>query len=171
MIDFLTRNPVFPQTLDGNIICLVWEELDMEINKILNPKGWLIGLGVFVLLFSVSGVMDPESVAEMSWGEDVEITDEMLAYESMWALHMIPFGILAITTALVVKGESLAKLAMTASASIVLIVGGGMMYFTNHYGYSNEGTLAIVMPFVVMAATIAMGVGGYLSYKDLTSGE
>ena len=171
MIDFLTRNPVFPQTLDGNIICLVWEELDMEINKILNPKGWLIGLGVFVLLFSVSGVIDPESVAEMSWGEDVEITDEMLAYESMWALHMIPFGILAITTALVVKGESLAKLAMTASASIVLIVGGGMMYFTNHYGYSNEGTLAIVMPLVVMAATIAMGVGGYLSYKDLTSGE
>tara|TARA_B000000557_G_scaffold143347_1_gene116360 strand:+ start:51 stop:566 length:516 start_codon:yes stop_codon:yes gene_type:complete len=171
VIDFLTRNPVFPPTLDGNIICLVWEELDMEINKILNPKGWLIGLGVFVLLFSVSGVMDPESVAEMSWGEDVEITDEMLAYESMWALHMIPFGILAITTALVVKGESLAKLAMTASASIVLIVGGGMMYFTNHYGYSNEGTLAIVMPLVVMAATIAMGVGGYLSYKDLTSGE
>ena len=171
MIDFLTRNPVFPQTLDGNIICLVWEELDMEINKILNPKGWLIGLGVFVLLFSVSGVIDPESVAEMSWGEDVEITDEMLAYESMWALHMIPFGILAITTALVVKGESLAKLAMTASASIVLIVGGGMMYFTNHYGYSNEGTLAIVMPLVVMGATIAMGVGGYLSYKDLTSGE
>jgi hypothetical protein len=171
VIDFLTRNPVFPQTLDGNIICLVWEELDMEINKILNPKGWLIGLGVFVLLFSVSGVMDPESVAEMSWGEDVEITDEMLAYESMWALHMIPFGILAITTALVVKGESLAKLAMTASASMVLIVGGGMMYFTNHYGYSNEGTLAIVMPLVVMGATIAMGVGGYLSYKDLTSGE
>ena len=41
----------------------------MEIDKILNPKGWLIGLGVFVLLFSVSGVMDPESVAEMGWGD------------------------------------------------------------------------------------------------------
>ena len=138
----------------------------MEINKILNPKGWLIGLGVFVLLFSVSGVMDPESVAEMGWGEDAEITDEMLAYESMWALHMIPFGILAITTALVVKGEALAKLAITASASVVLIIGGGMMYFTNHYGYSNEGTLAIVLPLVIMVATIAMGIGGYLNLKE-----
>ena len=142
----------------------------MEIDKILNPKGWLIGLGVFVLLFSVSGVMDPESVAEMSWGEDAEITDEMLAYESMWALHMIPFGILAITTALVVKGEALAKLAITASASVVLIIGGGMMYFTNHYGYSNEGTLAIVLPLVIMVATIAMGIGGYLNLKEESQG-
>ena len=143
----------------------------MEINKILNPKGWLIGLGVFVLLFSVSGVMDPESVAEMSWGEDAEITDEMLAYESMWALHMIPFGVLAITTALVVKGEALAKLAITASASVVLIIGGGMMYFTNHYGYSNEGTLAIVLPLVIMVATIAMGIGGYLHLKEESQGS
>tara|TARA_B100000212_G_scaffold206347_1_gene155692 strand:- start:98 stop:532 length:435 start_codon:yes stop_codon:yes gene_type:complete len=143
----------------------------MEINKILNPKGWLIGLGVFVLLFSVSGVMDPESVAEMGWGEDAEITDEMLAYESMWALHMIPFGILAITTALVVKGEALAKLAITASASVVLIIGGGMMYFTNHYGYSNEGTLAIVLPLVIVVATIAMGIGGYLHLKEESQGS
>ena len=143
----------------------------MEINKILNPKGWLIGLGVFVLLFSVSGVMDPESVAETGWGEDAEITDEMLAYESMWALHMIPFGILAITTALVVKGEALAKLAITASASVVLIIGGGMMYFTNHYGYSNEGTLAIVLPLVIVVATIAMGIGGYLHLKEESQGS
>ena len=142
----------------------------MEINKILNPKGWLIGLGVFVLLFSVGGVMDPESVAEMSWGDDVEITDEILAYESMWALHMIPFGILAITTAIVVKGEALAKLAITASASMVLVVGGGMMYFTNHYGYSNEGTMAVVMPLVVMSAVILMGVSGYLQLKEESEG-
>ena len=114
--------------------------------------------------------MDPESVAEMSWGEDVEITDEILAYESMWALHMIPFGILAITTAIVVKGEALAKLAITASASMVLVVGGGMMYFTNHYGYSNEGTMAIVMPLVVMSAVILMGVGGYLHLKEESEG-
>ena len=142
----------------------------MEINKILNPKGWLIGLGVFILLFSVSGVMDPESVAEMSWGEDVEITDEILAYESMWALHMIPFGILAITTAIVVKGEALAKLAITASASMVLVVGGGMMYFTNHYGYSNEGTVAMVLPLVVMSAVVLLGVSGYLHLKNESEG-
>ena len=142
----------------------------MEINKILNPKGWLIGLGVFLLLFSVGGVMDPESVAEMSWGDDVEITDEILAYESMWALHIIPLGIMAITTAIVVKGEALAKLAITASASLVLIVGGGMMYFTNHYDYSTEGTMAVVMPLVVMSAVILMGVSGYLHLKEESEG-
>ena len=142
----------------------------MEINNILNPKGWLIGLGVFLLLFSLGGVMDPESVAEMSWGEDVEITDEMLAYESMWALHMIPLGIMAITTAIVVKGEALAKLAVTASASIVLILGGGMMYFTNHYDYSTEGTMAVVMPLVVMSAVILMGVSGYLHLMEESEG-
>lgn len=138
----------------------------MEINKILNPKGWLIGLGVLILFFSLAGVLNPETVAEESWGDDVEITDEMIAYEAMWALHMIPLGILAITTALVVKGQALAKMAITASASIVLIVGGGMMYFTNHYGYSNDGTAATVIPLVVMGLVILLGVAGYLHLNE-----
>jgi len=53
---------------------------------------------------------------------------------------------------------------------MVLVVGGGMMYFTNHYGYSNEGTMAIVMPLVVMSAVILMGVGGYLHLKEGSEG-
>ena len=83
----------------------------------------------------------------------------------MWALHMLPIGILAIATAIFTKGETLAKMAMTSSASFVVIVGGGMGYFTNKYDYSTEGTMALVMPLVVMSAAILMGVAGYL-HKD-----
>lgn len=137
----------------------------MEIKEILNPKGWLIGLGAFLLVFSIGGILNPESVAEMAWGKDVVITDQIIAYEAMWALHMLPIGILAIATAIFTKGETLAKMAMTSSASFVVIVGGGMGYFTNKYDYSTEGTMALVMPLVVMSAAILMGVAGYL-HKD-----
>ena len=137
----------------------------MEIKEILNQKGWLIGLGAFLLVFSIGGILNPESVAEMAWGKDVVITDQIIAYEAMWALHMLPIGILAIATAIFTKGETLAKMAMTSSASFVVIVGGGMGYFTNKYDYSTEGTMALVMPLIVMSAAILMGVAGYL-HKD-----
>tara|TARA_A100001035_G_C27540454_1_gene389461 strand:+ start:183 stop:623 length:441 start_codon:yes stop_codon:yes gene_type:complete len=139
--------------------------MSMEIKEILNPKGWLIGLGAFLLVFSIGGILNPESVAEMAWGKDVVITDQIIAYEAMWALHMLPIGILAIATAIFTKGETLAKMAMTSSASFVVIVGGGMGYFTNKYDYSTEGTMALVMPLIVMSAAILMGVAGYL-HKD-----
>ena len=58
---------------------------------------------------------------------------------------------------------------MTASASMVLIVGGRMMYFTNHYGYSNEGTMA--NNAFGSYGSQSLCVGGYLSYKELTAGE
>ena len=57
----------------------------MEIKEILNPKGWLIGLGTFLLVFSIGGILNPESVAEMAWGKDVVITDQIIAYEAMVA--------------------------------------------------------------------------------------
>ena len=142
----------------------------MDMKEVLNPKGWLIGLGAFIVLFATMGVLDPESVAEMAWGKDVVVSEEMIAYEAMWGLHMIPIGILAISTALFVKGEALAKMAMISSASMTLIVGGGMMYFTRKYEYSTEGTMAVVMPLIVISATIAMGIGGYLN-RETESAE
>ena len=142
----------------------------MDMKEVLNPKGWLIGLGAFILLFATMGVLDSESVAEMAWGKDVAVTEQMIAYEAMWGLHMIPIGILAISTALFVKGEALAKMAMISSASMTLIVGGGMMYFTRKYEYSTEGTMAVVMPLIVISATIAMGIGGYLN-RETESAE
>ena len=63
-------------------------------------------------------------------------------------------------------------MAMLSSASVLVIVGGGMGYMTGHHGY--DGTppaIWMILPLIALLTTLAMGVGGYLSYKDLTSGE
>ena len=142
----------------------------MDIKEILNPKGWLIGLGVVVLLLGTMNVFTAEEVAEMGWGEDnVAAHDE--AYEQMWGLHMIPYGILAIATGLFVKGKALSQMAMTASGAIVVIIGGGMMWLTNKHEYSNDGTAALVIPLIIMGVTILMGVAGYLHMDDTSEEE
>ena len=52
----------------------------MEIKEILNPKGWLIGMGIVVMLLGTANVFTAADVAEMGWGEDnVQPHDE--AYE------------------------------------------------------------------------------------------
>ena len=48
---------------------------------------------------------------KFGWGEDNVLAHDE-AYEEMWALHMIPLGVMAITTGLVVKGKALAQMAM-----------------------------------------------------------
>lgn len=142
----------------------------MDVKKILNPKGWLIGLGVVVLLLGTMNVFTAEEVAEMGWGEDnVAAHDE--AYEQMWGLHMIPYGILAIATGLFVKGKALSQMAMTASGAMVVIVGGGMMWLTNKHEYGNDGTAALVIPLIIMGVTILMGVAGYLHMDDTAEEE
>ena len=142
----------------------------MDVKEILNPKGWLIGLGVVVLLLGTMNVFTAEEVAEMGWGEDnVAAHDE--AYEQMWGLHMIPYGILAIATGLFVKGKALSQMAMTASGAMVVIVGGGMMWLTNKHEYSNDGTAALVIPLIIMGVTILMGVAGYLHMDDTVEEE
>lgn len=142
----------------------------MDVKKILNPKGWLIGLGVVVLLLGTMNVFTAEEVAEMGWGEDnVAAHDE--AYEQMWGLHMIPYGILAIATGLFVKGKALSQMAMTASGAMVVIVGGGMMWLTNKHEYGNDGTAALVIPLIIMGVTILMGVAGYLHMDDTVEEE
>ena len=137
----------------------------MEIKEILNPKGWLIGMGIVVMLLGTANVFTAADVAEMGWGKgNVQPHDE--AYEQMWGLHMIPYGILAIATGLLVKGKALSQMAMTASGAIIVIVGGGMMWLTNKHDYSNDGTAAMVLPLVVIGLTILMGISGYLHMND-----
>ena len=43
---------------------------------------------------------------------------------------------------------------------------------TGHHGY--DGTppaIWMILPLGALLTTLALGVGGYLSFKDLTSGE
>ncbi len=136
----------------------------MDIKKILNPKGWLIGLGILVILLAAGNILGSEDVAETSWGED-NIKGNEAAYEEMWALHLIPLGIMAITTGLFVKGKALSQMAMAASGSIVVVIGGGMGFMTQKHDYGTSGGAATIIPLIVMLLVILLGVAGYI-HKD-----
>ena len=137
----------------------------MDAKKILNPKGWLIGLGILVILLASGNIAGSEEVAKTSWGED-NIKGNEAAYEEMWALHMIPLGVMAITTGLVVKGKALAQMAMAASGSIIVIVGGGMGFMTQKHDYGTSGGAATLIPLIVMLLVILLGVSGYMHKDD-----
>ncbi len=137
----------------------------MEIKEILNPKGWLIGLGILVILLAAGNIVGSEDVAETSWGED-NIKGNEAAYEEMWALHLIPLGIMAITTGLIVKGKALSQMAMAASGSIIVIIGGGMGFMTQRHDYGTSGGAATLIPLIVMLLVILLGVAGYMHKDD-----
>ena len=109
----------------------------MEMKEILNPKRWMIGLGVIVILASLGTIFGAEDVAKQAWGED-NLTGNEAAYEEMWGLHLIPLGAMAIATGLFVKGKALSQMAMMASAAIVVIIGGGMGFMTQRHDYGHR---------------------------------
>ena len=137
----------------------------MDAKKILNPKGWLIGLGILVILLASGNIAGSEEIAETSWGKD-NIKGNEAAYEEMWALHLIPLGIMAITTGLLVKGKALSQIAMTASGTIVVVIGGGMGFMTQRHDYGTSGGAATLVPLIVMLLVILLGVAGYMHKED-----
>ena len=144
---------------------------NMDIKEILDPKKLMITAGVMVVIISCIGMANSEQWAEWAW-DDEPVGEHDAAYEQMWALHMLPIGLFAIGTGLFVSGKPLAQMAMLSSASVLVIVGGGMGYMTGHHGY--DGTppvIWMILPLAALLTTLAMGIGGYLSYKDLTAGE
>ena len=143
----------------------------MYAKKILNPKGWLIGLGILVILLASGNIAGSEEIAETSWGKD-NIKGNEAAYEEMWALHLIPLGIMAITTGLVVKGKALSQIAMAASGTVVVVIGGGMGFMTQRHDYGTSGGAATLIPLIVMLLVILLGVAGYMHKDDAEeSGE
>lgn len=143
----------------------------MDAKKILNPKGWLIGLGILVILLASSNIAGSEEVAKISWGED-NIKGNEAAYEEMWALHLIPLGIMAIATALIVKGKALSQIAMAASGTVVVVIGGGMGFMTQRHDYGTSGGAATLIPLIVILLVILLGVAGYMHKDDAEeSGE
>ena len=141
----------------------------MDAKRILNPKGWLIGLGILVILLASGNIAGSEEIAETSWGKD-NIKGNEAAYEEMWALHLIPLGIMAITTGLLVKGKALSQIAMTASGTIVVVIGGGMGFMTQRHDYGTSGGAATLVPLIVMLLVILLGVAGYM-HKDDADGS
>ena len=138
----------------------------MEVKEILAPKNMMIALGTIVIVMSLYGMTHGDEWAEFGWGEDNVLAHDE-AYEEMWALHLMPLGIMAIITGMVVTGKELAKMAMFAPIVLVNIF-AGMMILAGDNGYSTDppGGITGVMGLVMMLTVILTGVSGYMHKDD-----
>ena len=139
----------------------------MEVNEILEPKNLLIAVGLMVIILSCLGMANSEQWAEWAW-DDEPVGEHDAAYEQMWALHMLPLGIMAIGTGLFVKGKPLAQMSMLASASILLVIGGGMGgYMTGERGYDGTPPVTwMIIPILSLLLTLVLGIVGYMKFKQ-----
>ena len=150
--------------MDGSIITHLIHSTVMEIKDILTPKNMLITLGSIVIVMSLWGMTHGDEWAEIGWGEgNVLAHDE--AYEEMWALHLMPLGVMAIVTALFVTGKELAKVAMFAPLVLVNLL-GGMLILASDNGYGGTPTgINAALAGLMMLATILTCVSGFM-HKD-----
>mgnify|MGYP006203537505 FL=1 len=110
---------------------------------------------------SLWGMTHGDEWAEIGWGEgNVLAHDE--AYEEMWALHLMPLGVMAIITALIVTGKELAKIAMFAPIVLVNML-GGMLILTSDNGYGGTPTgINAALAGLMMLATILTCASGFM---------
>ena len=138
----------------------------MEVKEILAPKNMMIALGTIVIIMSLWGMTHGDEWAEYGWGEDNVLAHDE-AYEEMWALHLMPLGIMAILTGIVVTGKELARMAMFAPIVLVNLF-GGMMILARDNGYSTDppGGITGVMGLLMILTVILTGVSGYMHKDD-----
>ena len=118
-------------------------------------------------MISCLGMANSEQWAEWAW-DDEPVGEHDAAYEQMWALHMLPMGIMAIGTGLFVKGKPLAQMSMLASASILLVIGGGMGgYMTGEHGYDGTPPVTwMIIPILSLLLTLVLGIVEYMKFKQ-----
>ena len=109
----------------------------MEAKEILDPQKLMIAVGAMVVIMSLMGMTSGEEWAAVGWGGEENVLAHDAAYEEMWALHLMPLGVMAIATGLFVTGKELAKMSMMAPLVIVIIM-GGMGAITGDSGYGSD---------------------------------
>jgi len=128
-------------------------------NKVLNPKGWLMAFGLIFILLGTGNYLTAETAAETAYPDP---TDRDVFYEQTFGLLSMALAVMALTTALVVKGRPLSILAMTSSG--VMIVFMSLHYMAGEaveYGYNDPAVLGVVLTLIA-----TMGVSGYLHLND-----
>ena len=142
----------------------------MEPKDVLEPKNLLIGFGLLVVVIACLGMANSGQWAEWAW-DDEPVGEHDAAYEQMWALHMVPLGVMAVGTGLFVKGKPLAQMSVLASATILVVIGGGMLgYMTGKHGYDGTPPVAwVILPALTLLLTLVMGIVGFLRLKELGS--
>ena len=112
----------------------------MDMKEIFEPKIMMMALGTVVMILSLYGIMNGDEWAEIGWGGAENVLAHDAAYEEMWALHIMPLGVMAILTAVTVTGKELAKMAMYSPIVLVIMLGGmGILTSDNGYGGTPEG--------------------------------
>ena len=128
-------------------------------NNVLNPKGWLMAFGIIFILLGTGNYLTAETAAETAYDDP---TDRDVFYEQTFGLFSMAMAVMALTTALVVKGRPLSILAMTSSG--VMIVMMSLHYMAGEavdYGYNDPVVLGVVLTLIA-----TMGVSGYLHLND-----
>ena len=138
----------------------------MDAKTILNPKGWLIGVGTVNILFSIMNYAMGGDVAttalEAQYGA---LSDRELAmatgYEEGWGIFGIPYGVLAIASGILLSGSDRAKMALTAGLTFIVTF-IALVTVSNANGYEVPMDQAAPL-FVVL---IALTASGYMHMND-----
>ena len=137
----------------------------MDMKEIFEPKIMTMALGTVVMILSLYGIMNGDEWAEIGWGGAENVLAHDAAYEEMWALHIMPLGVMAILTAVTVTGKELAKMAMYSPIVLVIMLGGmGILTSDNGYGGTPEG-IGLILPLIMVLLTLSTGIAGYM-HKD-----
>ena len=137
----------------------------MEAKEILTPKNMFLALGTTVIVMSFYGMANGDEWAEYGWGEDNVLAHDE-AYEEMWALHLMPLGVMAMITGMVVTGKELARMAMF-SPVVLVILAVGMTVLASDNGYSTDPPSGIsgILGGIMMIAVILTCASGFM-HKD-----
>ena len=138
----------------------------MDAKEILDPQKLMITVGVLTVILSIMGIMNAEQWAEYGWGEENVLAHDA-DYEKMWALHIMPLGVMSIGTVVFVSGRALAQMSMLAP-SVVVIIFVGMGTLTGDSGYSSETPplSAMALPLLTIVLTFVLGIAGYLHLEE-----
>ena len=139
----------------------------MNAKEILDPQKLMIAVGAMVVIMSLMGMTSGDEWAAVGWGGEENVLAHDAAYEEMWALHLMPLGVMAIGTGLFVSGKGLAKMTMMAPLVIVIIM-GGMGALRGDSGQGAEApTMDMFAPaLVTILLTVMLGISGYLHKDD-----
>jgi len=138
----------------------------MDAKTILNPKGWLIGVGIVNILFSAMNFLMGGDVATTALEAEYGALSERelsiaTGYEEGWGLFGIPYGILAIASGLLLSGSDRAKMALTAGLAFIVTF-LSLLTISNGNGY--EVPIPQAAPLFVLL--LALTASGYLHMND-----
>ena len=139
----------------------------MDAKEILDPQKLMIAVGAMVVIMSLMGMTSGDEWAAIGWGGEENVLAHDAAYEEMWALHLMPLGVMAIATGLFVTGKGLAKMSMMAPLVIVILF-AGMGALTGDTGYGAETPpMDMLAPaLITILLTVMLGISGFLHKDD-----